>query len=33
MEPWVDYIRARFEDDPHVLASVLDREHVDAGFE
>jgi transposase len=33
IEPWVDYIRARFEDDPHVLVSVLYRELVDAGYE
>ncbi|HKQ60668.1 MAG TPA: IS21 family transposase [Candidatus Polarisedimenticolaceae bacterium] len=33
LEPWRAYIAARFEDDPHLEATVLHRELVDAGFE
>jgi transposase len=32
LEPYRAYIEARFEEDPHVQASVLHRELVDAGF-
>jgi transposase len=33
LEPFRGYLGARFEDDPHVEASVLHRELVDAGFD
>lgn len=33
LEPWRAYIEARFDDDPHLEATVLYRELVDAGFE
>jgi transposase len=33
LEPFRAYIEARFEDDPHLEATVLLRELVDAGFE
>lgn len=33
LEPFRGYIAARFEDDPHLLGTVLFRELVDAGFE
>jgi transposase len=33
LEPYRAYIAARFEDDPHLEATVLHRELVDAGFE
>jgi transposase len=33
LEPYRAYIVARFEDDPHLEATVLHRELVDAGFE
>jgi transposase len=33
LEPYRAYITARFDDDPHLLGSVLWRELVDAGFE
>ena len=33
LEPFRDYIAARFVDDPHVDATVLHRELVEAGFE
>lgn len=33
LEPFRDYIAARFEDDPHLDATVLFRELVDAGFD
>ncbi len=33
LEPYRAYIEARFEDDPHLEATVLHRELVDAGFE
>ena len=33
LEPYRAYIAARFEDDPHLEATVLYRELVDAGFE
>src|SRR5437762_127094 len=33
LEPYRAYIAARFDDDPHLLGSVLYRELVDAGFE
>jgi transposase len=33
LEPYRGYIAARFEDDPHLEATVLHRELVDAGFE
>jgi transposase len=33
LEPFRTYLEARFEDDPHVDATVLHRELVDAGFD
>jgi len=33
LEPYRAYIGSRFDDDPHLLGSVLWRELVDAGFE
>jgi transposase len=33
LEPFRDYLEARFVDDPHVLATVLLRELVDLGFD
>ena len=33
LEPFRSYLEARFEDDPHVDATVLHRELVDAGFD
>ncbi|MCA1700279.1 MAG: IS21 family transposase [Actinobacteria bacterium] len=33
LDPYRAYVQARFEDDPHLEASVLHRELVDAGFE
>ena len=33
LEPFRGYLEARFEDDPHVDATVLHRELVDAGFD
>ena len=33
LEPFRAYIAARFDDDPHLEATVLHRELVDAGFE
>jgi transposase len=33
LEPYRAYIAARFEDDPHLEATVLHRELIDAGFE
>ena len=33
LEPYRAYISARFDDDPHLLGSVLHRELVDVGFD
>jgi transposase len=33
LEPYRAYIAARFDDDPHLLGSVLHRELADAGFD
>jgi transposase len=33
LEPYLAYVAARFEDDPHLEATVLHRELLEAGFE